>query len=279
MKAFTTIKWINALAICCTNVDSFVTYWYNTNSREATIFSRRILHAEKESLKFVANIVTTSNPIANASAAELRNFLTTNQCRDHFLSAGGTTRCNDEPITAELVKMWNDECLSHYGPNLCFHDGDAIVAGESIIEFPGLKMVNLVYSGVKLQSSTSTPFYDLLLIAEKKKVFGSPPVVWIYNKLTGHSAEIEDIIRPPSAKVQSILSIAENECGSYFNFDCKAEITVEFPKVVLKLLPASKEKMEEKGTASVKIALEKSINKAINNIDSVVNDWMNSQAR
>jgi hypothetical protein len=279
MNAYTHAKSISVLYLCCINVESYVSY--NAIHHKPTIFGstpRRRLYAEKESLKFVVHIEATSDPIENITTTELGNFLATTQCRDHFLSSGGTNQCIEEPITTELVQMWNDECESHYGPNLCFRTGDIIVAGESTIEFPGLKMVSLVYSGVKLQSSMNLPYYDLILIAEKKKVFGAPPIVWIYNKLTGHSAEKEGVLQPPSAKIQSILSVLELECGSTcFNFDCKAEITVEFPKVIMKILPSSKENMEEQGTASVKKALEKSIGKALRNVNDIVHEWSTSK--
>jgi hypothetical protein len=232
------------------------------------------LYAEKETLKFVANIVASSSPLATVTKYDLNNFLKTTTCRDHFLSAGGTTNCIEEILTSELQQFWSDECFSHYGLDLLPGVGDTIVASESIVRFPGLKMVNTVYSGVKLVvAGDISPSYQIILVAEKKRVVGAPPVVWLFNQLTGHSSELEDIIRPPSARVQSSIFTTDTESGPCFTFDCRAEIIITFPKLLVKILPTTKEKMEEQGTASVKKTIEHDISKATKTVNEVFYEW------
>jgi hypothetical protein len=148
------------------------------------------------------------------------------------------------------------------------------VKSESTVQFPGLKMVNLVYSGVKARSKDDLPYYDIILVGERKRVFGAPPIVWLYNSLTGHSAEKEGVLRSPSARVQSVISVTDKEFGPCFCFDCNVVIVVEFPKAVMKFLPFSKEKMEEQGTASVRKAVEKDIVNALDSINKVYFDWL-----
>ena len=234
------------------------------------------LHAEKERLTFAVHIHATSEPMTNVTIYELGQFLSTRTCRDFFLSAGGKTECSEEsPISSELEDMWNAECQSHYDPTMALEQGDALVKSQGTVQFPGLKMVNANYCGVKIRSKNDLPYYEIILVGERRNVYGAPPIVWLFNALTGHSSE-KGVLRAPSGKVQSVLSVVEQEAGPCFCFDCNAEIIVEFPKTMMKILPISKEKMEEQGTASVKKAIEKDILSALSSVNQVYFDEVNA---
>jgi hypothetical protein len=256
-----------------TNINSRLTKTPSGPTKSAVTVAT--LHAQSERLTFAVDIIATSDPIGNVTIDDLGKFLSTTTCRDVFLSAGGKTQCNEVTISSEMEQMWKTECLSHYGPEMLPESGDSLVKSESTIQFPGLKMVNEVYSGVKARSKKdNTPCYDIILVAERKRVVGAPPIVWLFNKLTGHSEEKENAIQSPSAKVQSVVSVLDNELGPCFCFDCNAEIVVELPKAVMKFLPASKEKMEEQGTASIKKAIEKDIQNALDSVNEVYFHWV-----
>ena len=268
------------LILCyCDNVESYFVPVVNSRISKQAVVCRStrsdatITTTENEKLKFAVNITATSDPIENVTVNQLGQFLLTTICRDVFLSAGGKTQCIEESISMEFEQLWTAECQSHYGPEMLLESGDALVKSESAVQFPALKMVNVVYSGVKARSKGNLPYYDIILIGERKRVFGAPPIVWLFNKLTGHSAEKEDLLRPPSARVQSTISVEDKELGPCFCFDCSAEIVVEFPKALMKFAPVSKEKMEEQGTVAVRKAIEKDIFQALNSVNKVYVDW------
>jgi hypothetical protein len=219
------------------------------------------------------SINATSDPLEGVTVDEIGRFLSTTTCRDVFLSAGGKTQCMEEPMTSEFAQLWEAECQSHYGSNMLLESGDSLVQSESTVQFPGLKMVNIVYSGVKARSKDNLPYYDIILVGERRRVFGASPIVWLFNKLTGHTSEKEDALRPPSARVQSVISVKDGDFGPFFSFDCNVEIVVEFPKAVIKFSPFSKEKMEEQGTASVRKAIEKDVLDALNSVNKVYLNW------
>ena len=261
------------------HVDSFTAP--SRNSRLINTYSLKkssvtARHAETERLTFAVDILATADPLVNVTIDELGKFLVTTTCRDCLMSAGGKTQCIEEPISTELQQMWEAECESYYGPEMLPNSGDALVKSESTVQFPGLKMVNVVYSGVKTRSKDNLPFLNIILVAERKRVFGAPPIVWLFNKMTGHSKEKEDVLVSPSARVQSVVSVIGDEIGPRISFDCNAVIIVEFPKTVLKFIPASKEKMEEQGTESVKKSIEKDIRYALDCINDVCFDWVNT---
>jgi hypothetical protein len=234
---------------------------------------RSRLFAEKETLNFIANIETTSTSLDSVNIDVFTRFLKTTVCRNHFLSAGGTSKCVEVDLSPELEDLWRDSCIS-YNLDVLPSGGDAVVIGESSLQFPGLKMVNNVYTGVKLVEGDYRPFYKFLLIGERRKVYGPPPLVWLFNQMTGNSAENEDVVKPATTKVLSTLSIADSSDSVCFTFACNAEVVVEFPKFLLKILPASKEKMEEQGTASIKKAIERDIDKAVSTVNDAFFEWM-----
>ena len=258
---------------CLQAVSSFPSAFTLSIGHEPALLNPLRLSAEKETLKFVANIKTTSEPLESVTIHDLSEFLTTTTCRNLFLSAGGTAKCDEVGLTPELEQIWRDLCETYELDHLPA-EGDAVVSSDSVLQFPGLKMVNHVYTGVKLNLCKSLPFYEFLLIGERRQVFGLPPVVWIFNQLTGNSADNEEIVKQPSGKVLSILTISDTGENPCFSFDCSAEIKVEFPKFLVKILPASKEKMEEQGTASVKKAIENDIYKAVNSVNDAFFDWL-----
>jgi hypothetical protein len=245
---------------------------FTISSRNVHASSPLRLSAEKETLNFIANIETASTPLDSVSTDVLAEFLKTTVCRNHFLSAGGTSKCVEIDWTTELEDLWRGTCARFCLDTLpC--EGDAIVVGETCLQFPGLKLVNNVYTGVKLVEGDNLPSYSFLLIGERRQVYGPPPLVWLFNQMTGNSAEEDNVVKPSNTRVLSILSISDASNSPCFTFVCNAEVIVEFPKFLLKILPASKEKIEEQGTASIKKAIERDISKAVNTVNDAFFEW------
>jgi hypothetical protein len=263
--------------LCLLSVDAFALPAFHRPAVAVTPKSR--LFAEQESLTFQATFTATSDQIGTENKDELRAFFMSKTCRDHFFSAGGSRKISDEPLTPELEQHWNDACTAHYGAASRPEKGDVVVATESDVQFPGLTMKNKVYNGMKLLENGDFPTYTILLIAEKKRVFGARPVVWLFNQLTGNDAEKEDTFSAPSGMAQSKIYVVEEESGYFINFDCEIEITVKFPKWVVKILPVSKEKMEEQGSASVKKAVGNDISKCVESANDAFLNWQKAESK
>jgi hypothetical protein len=153
------------------------------------------------------------------------------------------------------------------------------------INFAGLKVQSNALIGIKLvdgSGSTSRrsakeedydkrdclPEYQLVYIKDEQTVQGPKVLVWIFNKLTGksgsrgnksdNSGNNEDDGPPNSSKQQSVSSFSrffiemtEDKKEAVFTIESMLDIAIKFPTFLLKILPVSKEKAEEQGSASV----------------------------
>jgi hypothetical protein len=259
------------IAIAVQDVQSFATdaslqtaFGYATRKR-GNRNAKTVIFAAKERLVFPASIVETTAPLDSASAKEIEAFFTS------FLSAGGTTKVTEQERTPQLDEFWVQCCDEYYGEASLPEGDDTVVASETSIQFPGLKMTNLVYCGVKLfmgkeAADNCLPYYETVLIAQKQTVRGAPPVVWIFNQLTGSS--------PSNGHSKTRISLQRTLNGEYtIGVDCKIEIAVEFPRLLLKILPASKEKVEEQGGVAVQKAVSKDIGKCVDGINDTFTLW------
>jgi hypothetical protein len=237
------------------------------------------LFLEKETLKFEANFTLQSDQLGSNKKDELRAWVQSKTCRNHFLSAGGTTPISEVPLTPELEQLWTEACAGHYGADSRPEKNDVVIVSETVIQFPGLKMENSVYSGVKLLEQGDYPAYRSILIAEKQRVFGAAPIVWIFNQLTGNSAKKDDAFTRPMGMAKSNISILQEENSHYIKFDCNIQVAVKFPKVLVKIMPTSKEKMEEQGNAAVKKAVEKDVKKCVESASAAFLSWQMSETK
>ena len=272
-----------------------------------------------EQLHFISEIhVVSSEPLPTTDRAQVDAFLASTTCRNHFLSGGGTNVIRDEPRTPELEACWRRACELHYGTLYLPAPDDPVVSTETSIQFPGLRLVNRVFSGVKFVDAEETTVrsrrrgkeYHTLLIAEQRQAMGPAPLVWLYNQLTGGESKrikqqqqsITEGI-PSDGELETSSSKSSNSrtgeasgyaisriyimeerpdsdgtaaAGEYYykiGFECTVEVMVQFPRLLLKLLPVSKEKMEQQGSLSVKKAVEKDILKAIESTTQAFDEW------
>jgi hypothetical protein len=230
-----------------------------------------ILFAEKAKLTFTANFDVTSDKLPSDSYHDAYAFFMTKQFRNHLLSSGGKSFIQEVEVDDTLQQMWEEASETWSGietsPNL--ENGDCVVASETSLDFPSLKLLNTVYSGVKcLIDINGKPYYTCVSIADKRTPVGPAPVVWLYNKLTGSNTTTE--YSPPGGRAKSVITIDEINDGHAIRFQAEVQIIVEFPKLLMKLLPASKEKLEHDGSVSV----YKSLNKQIQHgIESIVDNF------
>ena len=101
--------------------------------------------------------------------------------------------------------------------------------------------------------------------AEKLEPKGVAPVVWIFNELTGNNERKTGAFYPPrQTKARSLVRVEDTIDGSLvLRFDLILRVTIEFPAVLVKILPSSKEKMEEQGSTSILKTVSKDIEMAM----------------
>ena len=150
--------------------------------------------------------------------------------------------------------------------------------------------------------------YKFYLIGDSKRLIGSPPVVWLVRKLMGDETAEEDTAslssssqpyKPSETRGITQVSIytqddalstrpissddtnkssdsqsASSTVGFRVDIDCTVQI--EFPKLLLRLLPASRSKVEERGTKAVRKAILQDATTAVEAIQQL---WITEQER
>ena len=257
------------------------------------------LFAEKERLNFVSEMHVSSEALPSTDRSEVDAFLQSTACRNHFLSGGGHNAIRDEIRTPELEANWQRACETHYGSQYGPAPDDGIVSTETSLQFPGLRLVNRVYSGVKLVLSTASDIkndnssreYQTVLIGEQRQAFGPAPLVWVYNQLTGENKKKQTNGKESNTETGEsngyartrIYVVEEKEemqsvvCYK-IGFDCTVQVLVQFPRFLMKILPVSQAKMEEQGSLSVQKAVEKDVIRAINGTSEAFQKWKSETA-
>ncbi len=135
----------------------------------------------------------------------------------------------------------------------------------------GLKIKSNSLIGVKyvdkdeLASSKSNdggrPEYELVFIKNKQFAEGPKFLVWIFNQLTGKTNSKKDKEKEQTVHSLSKFTYETTPDGEsiIFTIEASLEIVVKFPSFLLKILPVSKEKAEEQGSASVLKTMGKDI--------------------
>jgi len=214
----------------------------------------------KETLNFNVDFSYTSD-LLPSSSVDVHDFFRKKTTRDFMVSIGGTRQVEELPITAELKDAWKESCDRFHSANFPNDtDDESVVSALSEAQFPGMKLQTSVLNGIKkIAMEDGTQGYETHLLAQKQEAYGPPPLVWIFNKLTGNADKEKGKFYPSSGKSISRVSVLEKEGGCVFHWDCKLHIKVEFPAVLVRILPVKKEKMEEQGSAAIQKAVEKDI--------------------
>ena len=108
-------------------------------------------------------------------------------------------------------------------------------------------------------TAASSPEFQLTFIKDSQKVTGPRFLVFIFNKLTGRDEgkEGKDDGGGGEGKEQAVTSFSRffaeqsSETEATFVIETSLDIAIKFPSLLMKILPVSKEKAEEQGSASV----------------------------
>lgn len=223
----------------------------------------------KETLTFSVDYTLISDPIPAERKEEFLNLFQTNEICKSLLSAGGKRNVRESTLSPVFERYWDEISPGRDADSkLFFTDTDS--------KFPGLTLLSTICNGCNLvQDEAGRPKYEFVVLAEKQSVSGAPPVVWLFNKLTGDSRKNSGDFQKTVNAITSVASIVDCGDSIALQFVVDVKIYVVFPRSLLKILPTSKEKMEEQGSASMRAAIVKDIDDAV---AGTVNAFLNGTA-
>jgi len=190
---------------------------------------------------------------------------------DILRGAGNEVICTSQDVATSNIDAWKRECVSFGVKPPSLDNGDKVFCVTTGMNFPGLRVSSVSYIGGKcLPSSTSDPpstypGFEFVLIKDEQQVEGPAPLKWVFNKLTGNSGGSEGGQSVRSLNQVTVEPLSDGK-GMVFQSKVTLEIGVQFPSIFLKLLPVSKEKAEEQGSASISKALDKDILPALKRV-------------
>lgn len=138
------------------------------------------------------------------------------------------------------------------------------------------------------------PEYRVILLAETfEATQGPPPLIWIFNQLTknmGRKEEkslslfSEDSLEDPHTfhsylQVKPVVNRnkdADGQAEVEFYAKSRAEVEIFFPSLLLKLLPAPKEFIEEQGSKALQSNMERDVVPGIDLLQESFMKWMKS---
>uniref|UniRef100_A0A7S4JNA5 Uncharacterized protein n=1 Tax=Odontella aurita TaxID=265563 RepID=A0A7S4JNA5_9STRA len=217
---------------------------------------------------------TEEVPRRSSSGKSVEDFFAVDENRNILLTGSGNViePMGADGATRDLMDRWTREAerLGSAPPG----DGDAAVRVTTTgIQFPGLKVLSVATIGPRLVSSgegageggeSPDPEYEFTLVSDEIQVEGPRPLRWIFRRLTEGGRTKDGKLKADEQTTHSLTRVrikpADGEAnGVVFTATAYLEIDVKFPSVLLKILPTSKEKTEEQGSASIQKVVEKDL--------------------
>ena len=181
--------------------------------------------------------------------------------RNCLISAGNTRETQAVITTEELLKRWKDRASAVGAAEPTVND-EIVSVNTGGLRFPGITVETTSLMGTKLLLPTKPnlfPSYEFVLIEDKRKVIGLKPVVWVYSKLVGSGdTEREKETAPMCLSRVTVCPSADNKTLK-FKIESFLEIRVNFPAILLKILPVPKEKVELRGRKAVERILKQDV--------------------
>lgn len=233
--------------------------------------------AGEEKLIFRADCRLSEELTGDGDREVIKDFLQLDETRFLLLSAGGRRHCFPVSSCPQTKSLWNQVNKDH--PSSSFED-ITFMATETTVKFPGFRMRNTVLNGCQqhFDSKSGMPVLTFCLIGDKKQLEGSLPVVWLVRKLTGipkdHTIQPFQATETMAETKISIVPIEDGKSQLEMNIDFTT--TVAFPKKLLKLLPTSKEQVEERGSESIIKVVRKDGSDALQAVEKL---WLEYQEK
>ncbi len=210
----------------------------------------------KSELKFVGKINQVSNPLPYTSRDDVVAFFTCPQNRNMFITAGGKRECKMIPMNPEILEQWTR--ISHQeGGSVPEPHDEVFTVRTGGVKFPGLTLETSATMGIKFIEEDIGPKYEVTLIGDERKVTGLPPVVYLFNRLTGGGGE--NGTSNSLSTTYILCDFSQEDSKVIFKTDTILTVTIRFPSILLKILPTNKEKAEEQGSQAITKAVAKDV--------------------
>lgn len=217
----------------------------------------------KACLVFRADYAKVSEPVPISSRHTVVDFFRNTSNRNCLISGGNKRETTTVPTTSDLLQIWKDRTSSLNAVEPDASD-DIIQVRVGGMQFPGVILESTSLIGTKLLlPANAFPSYEFTLIQDSRRATGLPPLVWVFNKLTGAGSQEREKDTAPLSL--SRVSIRESSNGENITFRIVTflEIRVKFPAVLLKILPVKKETAEAQAAEAVTKVLKKDIDAAM----------------
>jgi hypothetical protein len=225
-------------------------------------------NVETSSLQFVAgtSFRTESAPLPTPPL-QLVEFFQISEYRNHMLLGPGIPDGEVLPAVEPLLQpspeiwdRWFKEADLTGTPTPRPNVDEILLVKSSGIPFPlGLTMFVESIVGVSLvlpeESESSFPEYQFTLIKDTIRAEGPRAIVWIYEKITGASSGQKEGQATHSFSTLKVESSTDKPGEIVFQSDVRIEVNVYFPKILLLILPMSREKSNALGSESTQKTL------------------------
>ena len=227
-------------------------------------------------LSLIGTCLLTTDEVPVSSPDKVLDFLHNN--RNCMLSAGFSRPCADVETTPELLAKWKEQAALTGAEEPDASDG-VVKVNTGTIQFPGLTLSSEAFIGCKLLSSSSSstgeddggyPVLESCMIQDRVEVSGAKPVVWLFQKLTNPDQQKS----PPRSVSRITARVDGNNNTMRFESDANLVVQVNFPKLLLRLLPTNKEKAEEQGSNAISKSLEKEVTTALKALQEEYQKWI-----
>jgi len=230
---------------------------------------------------FSAKKKLSSQPISLSQLQEsqisLSQFFTSSQNRNLILSKdidGVQNISSSIPPNSRLLQLWKQQSEGYdIDPSVDMTQDDSYEVLEVVTrtQFPGMVLKSMNIIGSKRIFSNSDQQYDpsqyqLTLLDTKLEPEGNSPIVWLFKKIVGketNGISKQPMEEPRGSSFTTFTLEYLNDNEIQFTSDAKLSVRVEFPKLLIRLLPVSLEKMEEQGSKSMQSTIDKEVGPAL----------------
>lgn len=213
-------------------------------------------------------------PIMHSHPSDLPSFLAKNEVRSMLLNGERENSIElipNDKVTEKTLDLWMKQCQIVGGVYPSMPEDAVFKVNTGAMNFSGLKIHSNSLIGVKFLEESENdpncgnPEYQLVFIKDDPVAEGPKLLVWIYNQLTGKNKQNDeddgDNEKEQTIRAFSRFSYEATPDGKslVFALESTLEVIVKFPSLLLKIIPVSKEKAEEQGSASVLKVMGKDI--------------------
>ncbi|KAL3801475.1 hypothetical protein HJC23_000913 [Cyclotella cryptica] len=220
---------------------------------------------------------------------ELSSFFDTDNTNFHLLAKG--TRNNVEEVPKQQVAMhlhrWAEEAryMGADEPSL----DDTLISLTVTTPFLVFILKVTAEIGVKLLwhsfesprvgnddgMTISLPEYQFTLLDQTFSAHGPQPLVFIFNQLTGINRTVKGTYKQPNHALFVVKAEPSgNKKRLCFVSRMTAILNIQFPEILLNLLPVPKEKIENEGSVSLRRNMQKDVPPGVDKFRKAYVDWL-----